>query len=269
LKETAEAAESMGTGIFGVLDTDPTYNRPKQLRFRKTEWNQAEFEADEETTTAEIHASTFWEERAQKMKNTKLGQRMSNFSATMEDSDSSLVRGAYSFAWKIKESLLISAESSEAITHINSMDKNFTVAQFLEDLRLDIIPNILEASCQGDEEILDDWCVEASSAVLMANKKMAAKEGMSYQCHIYSLQNVDFLDASIDEESDSPTIMVSAETQEIRALIDKKGNIVDGSLDKPMKSNSVFVFGRDMNEVDVKACWRLLEYQSSGAKMSF
>lgn len=269
LKETAAAAEAMGSSIFGILDIDPAYNRPKELRFRKTEWNQADFDIDEETTDTQIHSSTFWEERVNKFKNTKVGQRFDSFSARMEDHDSALIRNAYGFGWRLKESLRMSGEASEAISYITGLDKTFTIAQFCEDLRLDIIPNILEAACQGDEEIIDDWCVESAQAVLLANKKMAAKEGLSYQRHIYSLQSVEFMDASLDEESDSPTIMVSAETQEMVALIDKQGKVIDGSTEKPMKNTNIFVFGRDMNEIDTKACWRLLEYQSSGAKMTF
>lgn len=272
IRQAATTANEIGTSLMDVLDTAESYNRPDPPRKRKPDWLEGpyhNYEADSETTTAALHKDHFWHKRVDAVKDSRLGQKFSNFSATMEDSDNPLVRGAYMFTWKIKESMKINKETVTVVTEIRRVDPNFDLATFSELLQMDIIPNILEAACQGDEELLEDWCSESAAAVLIANKKLAAKEGVSYLRHIYSLQNLEFMDASIDDEADVPTLMFSGETQEIVALIDKKGQVIDGSLDKPMKNNSIFVFGRDMEEADPKAAWRLLEIQSSASKMAF
>jgi len=235
----------------------------------KPEWYGVEFDIDEDTTSTTVHESTFWEERKKNFNNSNMGQRVSNFQANMEDSDSAIVRNAYGFFWKIKEGLRISGEESQVVEVITRIDPTFSLTSFCEMCRKDFIPNILEAACQGDEEILDDWCLEKAKAMLLANKQMAVKEGLSYQRHVYSLQNVDVMDCSIDDEMDTPTIMVSASTQEMIALINKEGEVVDGSTTKPMINSTIFCFTRDMHEVDNKAAWKLLEIQSSAQKMSF
>ena len=230
VKEAAEAAAAMGTSLTGVLDTSESYKRPDPPRKRKADWLdggfEQKFEADEETTTATVHASTFWAKRAAGFKESRVGQKFSNFSATMEDSESSLVRGAYMFTWKIKESLKLNPEVNSVVNEIRAVDPNFDLQLFAETLQYDFMPNILEISCLGDEEMLEDWCSETALAVLLSNKKMAAKEGMNYLRHIYSLQNIEFIDASIDDDTDMPTVMFSSETQEIVALTDKKGEVV-------------------------------------------
>jgi len=270
IRQAAEAAEAMGTSLIGVLDTSESYMKPDPPRKRKPEWLEWQvMDADEETTTATVHKSHFWQKRMDSFKDNRLGQKFSSFSARMEDSDSALVRGAYMFTWKIKESMKLNAETAAVISEIQRMDPKFDLNEFAELLQNDIIPNILESACIGDEELLEDWCSEQAAAVLIANKKMAAKEGLHYLRHIYSLQNIEHMDCSIDDETDMPTVMFSAETQEIVALTDKEGQVIDGSLDKPMKNQMIVVLGRDMDEPDPKAAWRLLEIQSSATKMSY
>merc|ERR1712226_399057 len=270
IRKTAEAAKAMGDSLTGVLDTSESYMKPDPPRMRKPEWLEWHvMDADEDTTTATVHKSHFWQKRVDSFKDGRLGQKFSNFSARMEDHDSALVRGAYMFTWKIKESMKLNAEAAAVIGEIQRIDPKFDLNEFAELLQNDIIPNILESACLGDEELLEDWCSEQSAAVLIANKKMASKEGLHYLRHIYSLQNIEHMDCSIDEDTDMPTIMFSAETQEIVALTDKEGEVIDGSLDKPMKNQMILVFGRDMDEPDPKAAWRLLEIQSSATKMSY
>lgn len=269
IKRTSEAAELLGQGFFGVLDTDPSYKRPLEPRMRHPEWLNEVYSEDTDTTGVDVHSSSKWNKRVESFNESGLGQRMANFKAKMEDSDSSVMRGARMFMWKIKESASMNRETSLTIEEIQRMEKNWEPAQFCEVLESDFLPNILEAACQGDEDVVEDWCTEKASGVLLSNKRLAAKQGLSYQKHIYSLSNIEFMDASIDEETDFPTVMISFSTQEIHALINGDGVLVDGSLDKPFSNQHIYVFARDMAEMNPRAAWRLIECQSAGKEMTF
>lgn len=271
LRDTASAAELAGGSIFGIMDIAPSYKRPKfGPRKRRPDWLiDTEIEADTDTTTVTTHKDSVWSEKVDAFKNSNLGQKFANFQGKMEDSDSMFIRGGRMFLWKIKEGIQLNAETGHVVSVIVRIEPNFTIAHFCEFLDADILPNILEASSLGDEEIVEDWCTEKAGSVLLFNKKSAAKQGLSYQKHIYSLSNIDFLDASMDEDTDTPTIMISCQTQEIVAVIDKTGICVDGSLDKPFQNNYVWVFSRDMNEPDPRAAWRVLEVQSQAKQLSF
>merc|ERR1712048_661497 len=269
IMEHAEMADKMGIALFDYLDTQDSYLRPKETRKRKQEWDLKEFEANTEAVDLEMHKDSTFYRAASAMKNTRLGQRFSNLQERMEDSDSKLARGAFMFMYKMKEGMSLGKEEAEVVSEINLVDPNFTIAGFTEQLQKDFLPNVLESACRGEEETLEDWCQESVVALMLANKKLAAKEGLSYQRHIFSLQNVESLSATYDEESEMPCVMISFETQEIVALVDKDGQVVDGSLDKPVKNNHAWLWVRDMEEADPRAAWRVLEAQNSGTEMKF
>jgi len=270
LQETAAAAELAGTSIFGIMDTAPTYKRPQQLRKRRPEWlDSIPIEADDSTTGVTAHKDSVWNEKVASFKESRFGQRIADLQGRMEDSDSMFVRGGKMFLWKMKETLTLNAETSHVIGVIQQVEPKWTVAEFCELLEADFLPNVLEASSLGDEEIVEDWCTEKAASVLMFNKLTAAKQGLSYQKHVYSLSGVEFLDASMDEDTDTPTIMITCNTQEIVAIVDASGKVVDGSTEKPFQNTYVWVFGRDMNELDHRAAWRVLEVQSQAKQLSF
>jgi len=270
IQETAAAAELAGTSIFGIMDIAPTYKRPQQLRKRRPDWfDKIPIEADDATTHVGLHKDSVWNEKVEAFKTSRFGQRIADLQGRMEESDSMFVRGGKMFLWKMKETMTLNAETSHVIGVIQRVEPKWTVAEFCELLEADFLPNVLEATSLGDEDIVDDWCTEKASSVLLFNKKAAAKEGLSYQKHVYSLSGVEFLDASMDEDTDTPTIMITCSTQEIVAIIDAHGKVVDGSLDKPFQNTYVWVFGRDMNELDYRAAWRVLEVQSQAKQLSF
>ena len=45
----------------------------------------------------------------------------------------------------------------------------------------------------------------------------------------------------MDEDTDTPTIMITCNTQEIVAIIDASGKVVDGSTEKPFQNTYVWV----------------------------
>lgn len=269
VRETAEMAEILGQGIFGVLDIDPAYKRPKHPRKRHPEWINEYVEANETDTGVNLHADSRFKERMDKLKDSRVVHKFKDFQARLESSDSAIVRGGMMFVWKIKEGLSMNAETSHTVEVIQRLEPQWTQARFCETLIDDFLPNILEACCLGHEEIVEDWGTEKASNVLLANKKLAAQQGLSYQRHIYALSNVEFMDASMDEDTEMPTVMVSFETQEKVALFNGDGELVDGSTEKPMKQTTIMVFARDMEEHNPRAAWRVIEVQSEAKPMSF
>ena len=154
LQETAAAAELAGTSIFGIMDTAPTYKRPQQLRKRRPEWlDSIPIEADDSTTGVTTHKDSVWNEKVASFKESRFGQRIADLQGRMEDSDSMFVRGGKMFLWKMKETLTLNAETSHVIGVIQQVEPKWTVAEFCELLEADFLPNVLEASSLGDEEM--------------------------------------------------------------------------------------------------------------------
>jgi len=270
VKDTAAIADALGQGMFGVLDIDPAYKRPAEgPRKRHPEWLNDHIEVNEADTGVKLHADSIFKERLDSLKDNRVMHKMADLQARMESSDSKLARGAMMFIWKMKEGLNMNAETSYTVEVIQRMEPGWTQSSFCEVLTDDFLPNILEACCLGEEEIVEDWCTEKAAGVLLANKKMAAQQGLSFQRHVYALSGVEFVDASMDEDTEMPTVMVQFSTQEKVALINKDGEVVDGSIEKPMSQSSIMVFARDMEERNPRAAWRVIEVQSEAKPMSF
>jgi len=270
VKETAAIAEALGQGIFGVLDIDPAYKRPVNgPRKRHPEWIADNIVANEDDTGVDLHADSRFKQTIDRLKDNRVTQKMQDLKERVEHSDSTLARGAMMFMWKIKEGLQMNAETGYTVEVIQRMELGWTQSAFCETLTDDFLPNILEAACLGDEEIVQDWCTEKVAGALLGNKKQAAQQGLSFQRHVYSLSNVEFMDASMDDETEMPTIMVSFQTQEKVALINAEGELVDGSITKPMSQTTIMVFARDMEERNPRAAWRVIEIQSEAKPMSF
>jgi len=270
VKDTAAMAEALGQGMFGVLDIDPAYKRPVNgPRKRHPEWISDHIVANEEDTGVNLHADSRFKQTLEGLKDNRVMHKMADLQARMESSDSKIARGAMMFIWKMKEGLNMNAETSYTVEVIQRMEPGWTQSAFCETLTDDFLPNILESCCLGDEEIVEDWCTEKAAGVLLANKKMAAQQGLSFQRHVYALSGVEFVDASMDEDTEMPTVMVQFSTQEKVALINKDGEVVDGSIDKPMSQSTIMVFARDMEERNPRAAWRVIEVQSEAKPMSF
>ena len=50
-----------------------------------------------------------------------------------------------------------------SILQIQKIDPNFDLTVFAATLRLNIVPNVLEAYLRSDVEILENWCQERVS----------------------------------------------------------------------------------------------------------
>ena len=55
----------------------------------------------------------------------------------------------------MKETLTLNAETSHVIGVIQQVEPKWTVAEFCELLEADFLPNVLEASSLGDEEMVN------------------------------------------------------------------------------------------------------------------
>ena len=74
-----------------------------------------------------------------------------------------------------------STEMSEVLTEVCKMDPNFSLEKFVLWCHYSVIPNILEAIGQGDEEVLKDWCYEAVSTERGIDDKTVLSLNMSHR----------------------------------------------------------------------------------------
>ena len=76
-----------------------------------------------------------------------------------------------------------------------------------------------------------------------------------------------FLNFQVLEQG--PVLVITFRSQQIMALRNKSGEVVEGDPDKVLQVDYVWVLCRDQSELDPKACWRLLEMAANSQEKFF
>lgn len=144
------------------------------------------------------------------------------------------------------------------------IDPNFDKTEFLHQCQVDIIPNVLEAMIRGDLEILKDWCHDGPFNVLSTPIKQAHMLGYQFCSKILDIDNLDLTMGKVMEQG--PVLIISFLSQQILCMKDKAGKVVDGDPDKILRVQHLWVLCRDMNELNPRAAWRLLDLSAQSSE---
>lgn len=184
-----------------------------------------------------------------------------------EESDNPMVRASRLLTEKVSSlfgNMFEKTDLSKTLTEICKIDPNFTATKFLEDCANDIIPNILEAMVRGDLEILKDWCYEGVFNILAAPIKQCKTLGYHLDSKILDIEQIDLVMGKMMDQG--PVLVITFQSQQIMCVRDAKNNVIEGSPDKVMRVNYVWVLCRDPQELNPKAAWRLLELSANSVE---
>jgi len=245
------------------------YRPPVVLRLRKEPVDGMDegrdIQADDSTTGVELHKDSRFSQSWQSFKdNNPVVNKFVDYRVKFEESDNPMVRGARMLTDKVQDifgTVFTRTELSETLTEIVKMDPTFEKEQFLKDCETDIIPNILEAIVRGDLEILEDWCFEAPFNVLATPLRQARQMGYTLDSLVLDIDSLDLAMGKMMEQG--PVLVITFNSQQILCVKDRDGKVVEGSPDKVMRVQYVWVLCRDQTELNPRAAWRLLDLSAN------
>ncbi|XP_078488635.1 mitochondrial import inner membrane translocase subunit TIM44 [Ciona intestinalis] len=258
---------AQGSGVA----PDSLYRPPTVLRMRKQEISidpDREYQPNTEATNIVMHKDTMWNQQWESFKSSKVGESISEMKMRFDESDNVLIRGSRFITDKVSGvagSLFGGTDISKVMTEIARIDPEFSAQGFLDFCRFEIIPNLLEAISQGNEKIVKDWCSEAPYNQLMFPVKQAQQIGCRYQLTTVDLDHVDIAGATKVDQG--PVLVISFQTQQIMVVRNKKGDIVEGDSDQIMKVFHVWALCRDVEEMDRRAAWKIIDQSMSASPM--
>jgi len=229
------------------------------------------FDADTESEGIAVHRDYQIYER---LKNSTMGKKLDDLSTRVSASESNFVRGGIYFTSKIgnKLSKLTTNDFNECMKTIRQVDPNFTQDNFVRFLEKEMIPIVLEAAAMNDQEVVEDWALDAPSQKLLLSHNAAKKEKLKFFEKTLALTRVELGQAK-NQDDGTPVIQVSFETNKLMAFTDKDGNITSGDgvpqPDEVYKCYYEWVVVRDMMEPEPSAAWRVLECDSHAMKLAF
>ncbi|KAJ2937469.1 hypothetical protein O0L34_g19175 [Tuta absoluta] len=245
------------------------YTSPAALRKRvEIAADDRTFVPDTETVGVELHKdSKFYQQWEDFKNNNQYVNKVLDWKIKYEESDNPMVRGARFVTEKVGSlfgNVFEKTDLSKTLTEICKIDPTFTSQKFLEDCANDIIPNILEAMVRGDLEILKDWCYEGVFNILAAPIKTCKQLGYKLDSKILDIEQIELVMGKMMDQG--PVLVITFQSQQIMCVRDSKNNVIEGSPDKVMRVNYVWVLCRDPQELNSKAAWRLLEMSANSVE---
>lgn len=83
-----------------------------------------------------------------------------------DESDHLLIRASRMVTDKVEDlwsGAMTQSDMAEALAEIHKIDPSFNKEEFVQQCKYEIIPSVLEAFMQNNQEVLKDWCHEGVS----------------------------------------------------------------------------------------------------------
>lgn len=272
-KSVAEGMKTVKKEIDDITLSDARlYKRPDILKKREehaVDFTTRVVEPNEEATGMVLtKESKFYARWKSFVDNNSYVNKLLEFKMRYEESDTRLARVSKFFTDKISDAVsavLSHNNVSEVLTEIKKVDPNFDSQAFLRQIELEIIPNVLEASLSGNVEVLKDWCYERAYAQLSHLGTDCKRAGYILRYTILDVDNVQVEGGEMGESG--PVLAVVFRSQQVRYLETPQGKVVEGSPDQILLINHVWAICRDMDEMNPRAAWKILEAAESAKPM--
>ncbi len=145
----------------------------------------------------------------------------------------------------IADYIELESESGEALKNMKSVEKNFSVGQFVSGAK-GAYETILMAFENGDinklKKLLSNEVFKSFEEVVSEREK---KE-LEVEANFVGMREIRLKKASFDKEKNIAEIQMLFKCELIVAVKNKEGKVIEGSLDKIKKQNDLWTFSRKM-----------------------
>ncbi|KAI1386823.1 Tim44-domain-containing protein [Hypoxylon trugodes] len=218
-------------------------------------------------TNITLHKDAAWKEAWRDFRDqNKFVQGLFNMKEVYNESENPLITTARSITDRVA-GFFAENETAMVIRKFRSMDPNFQIEPFLQELREYILPEVLDAYVKGDTETLKLWLSAAQYSVYEALTKQYLQAGLKSDGRILDIRHVDILKARMLEPGEIPVFIITCRTQEVHVYRNAKSNeLAAGMEDKVQLVTYAIGITRtpeDVNNPETRG-WRLIEMQKSG-----
>ncbi|KAI0970076.1 TIM44 subunit of mitochondria import inner membrane translocase [Xylaria arbuscula] len=218
-------------------------------------------------TNVTLHKDAAWREAWRDFRDqNKFVQGVFSMKNVYQESENPLISTARSITDRVA-GFFAENETAMVIRKIRTMDPNFQLEPFQQELRDYILPEVLDAYVKGDTETLKVWLSAAQYSVYEALTKQYLQAGMKSDGRILDIRHVDILKARMLEPGEIPVFIITCRTQEVHVYRNAKTNeLAAGMEDKVQLVTYVIGITRtpeDVTNPETRG-WRLIEMQKSG-----
>ena len=154
-------------------------------------------------------------------------------------------------------------EQGQAIKELRRMDPGWDLIEWFEEVNDEIAPALLRGYLEGDEDVIEAYCVEQAAAVIKASVKDNKLSGKIPDPTVLDVRGVELLAARVLQKA-PPILVVKFQTQQIACVRNKQGEVIEGAEDKIEACFYYMAMQRNWDEVDEELKWEVLEFQIVG-----
>lgn len=140
------------------------------------------------------------------------------------------------------------SETSETLTILRELDPTFSIRQFNEEMRDEIVPSMLEAYFERDEETMLGMCGEGVGAQLAAICKEFREKGLDWEVDLMQVGDVELVAAVVS--NDAPHLMYTFSTMKTHCVRDREGEIIEGAEDEMERVTWYWAMRSDINDLE-------------------
>ena len=193
----------------------------------------------------------------------KVRDRVSNLREdALETWETSQNPWVYRFA-SAYDGLTGETEQGQAMKELRRLDPSWDLLEWLEEVQDEIAPALLKGYLEGDNEIIDYYCVDQAAAVIKATNKDNKLAGKIPDNNILDLRGVELLAARVLQRA-PPILVVKFNAQQLDCVRNNKGEIVEGSDDQVSNNFYYAAMQRNWDEEAEELRWNVLEFQVIG-----
>ncbi|KAI0142764.1 TIM44 subunit of mitochondria import inner membrane translocase [Xylariaceae sp. FL1272] len=270
-KSVKDVIDDGSSSRYGGWVEKEERRKARELRQKKAasiHGNVEEMVEDPEAgTNVTLHKDAAWKEAWRDFRDqSKFFQGVNNMKSVYAESENPLISTARSITDRFA-GFFAENETAMVIKKVRTMDPNFQLEPFQQELRDYILPEVLDAYVKGDTETLKLWLSAAQYSVYEALTKQYLQAGMKSDGRILDIRHVDILKARMLEPGEIPVFIITCRTQEVHVYRNAKTNeLAAGMEDRVQLVTYVIGITRtpeDVNNPETRG-WRLIEMQKSG-----
>jgi len=155
-------------------------------------------------------------------------------------------------------------EESMCIREIRKLDPDFVKEEWAEEVRLNLVPDIIKSHLLGETKKLKPWLGEAVYNKLAADIRARKADGITFDTNILDVEEHQIVLRHLADRGNISCVVGVYLVQQINCVRNKAGEIIEGGESEVRAKIYSIAFQQNYNEETGEVGWKIIDYEFGG-----
>jgi import inner membrane translocase subunit TIM44 len=155
-------------------------------------------------------------------------------------------------------------EESMCVREIRKLDPDFVKEEWAEEVRLNLVPDIIKFHLLGETKKLKPWLGEAVYNKLAADIRARKSDGITFDTNILDIEEHQIVLRHLADRGNISCIVAVYLVQQINCVRNKAGEIIEGGESEVRAKIYSIAFQQNYNEETGEVGWKIIDYEFGG-----